>query len=267
MMNNLSASILKCLCIVVLSFSLGCQPGCTKGTNTTTTATSSSLEFNNSSNAKIDTVFPNTPIGNLVRQHIATSMGHGEDAEARYQQSLSTLRAESEAPLTLYNAYKKLAPENYFYRNLIVEALKEVRSNNALEFLREIANEKIPEDRAPENAELDTRQDEIMIRITAVEGIAFLAAARNEQAERTLNELISHEDLTVRQMATRGYLQSPFGIQAEKMQELRQRIPAEEHWYITAESTDIKKAVHPEMPLKFDLKEHKTNQAPKIKSN
>ena len=34
-----------------------------------------------------------------------------------------------------------------------------------------IAQEKIPPDRLPENAGIDTRQDEVMIRITAVEGI------------------------------------------------------------------------------------------------
>ena len=71
------------------------------------------------------------------------------------------------------------------------------------------------------------------IRITAVEGIALLAADSLAEGERSLRQLIGHEYLTVRQMATRGYLQSPFGNREEKIQELRQRLPQTEHWYIT----------------------------------
>jgi hypothetical protein len=256
-MENFARPVLRLLLLASLPFMPGCQPGCQRP--------SPVLMLDNSSTVRIDTVFPNTPAGNLVREHVRASMGHGEDAEAQYQQSLTTLRAEPEAGQILYNAYRKVAPENYFYRNMIVEALKQLRSEGSLAYLNEIAADKIPADREPENAEIDTRQDEVVIRVTAVEGIALLAADSLAEAERSLRQLIGHEDLTVRQMATRGYLQSPFGNREEKIQELRQRLPQTEHWYITTEATDIKKVAHPAMPEQFDLPKKQSENAPKIK--
>jgi hypothetical protein len=256
-MNDFSKPIPRLLMLIGLCFIIFYQSSCKDS--------SSTLTFDDSSTVNIEIVFPNTPTGNMIREHLRISMGSGMDAESKYQKSLITLRAEPKAAQVLFDGYKKVAPENYFYRNMIVEALKEIRSVGSLEYLNEIAIEKIPADQEPENAEIDTRLDEIMIRITAVEGITLLAADSLVDAERILSQLISHDNLTVRQMAVRGYLQTQFGSKTEKMQELRNRLPEEEHWYITSDVTNIKKVVHPEMPEKFDLKTKETKDSPKIK--
>lgn len=223
------------------------------------------LTMDGTSKTNVEEVLPDTPAGNLVRQHLRLSMGNGEDAEVKYQQSLTDLRAEPEAVSILSAAYKKVPEENYLYRNMLVEALKQLHSGEALASLNSIASERIPEDRNPENEEMDTRIDETVIRLTAVEGISLLATDSLVDADKALRLLIGNKNLSIRQMAVRGYLQSAIGDNEEKIQELYNLIPKEEHWYITNEATNIKEVAHPDMPENFEIKTRETDTSPKIK--
>jgi len=233
------------------------QPGCQDS--------SSVLSVDKSSQSQLEKLYPNTPAGERVKAHMHASMGNGEDAEARYQESLTKLRSEPGAAGALYETYRKVPAENYMLRTMLTEGLKELRSPGALAYLHNVAREKIPADLHPKNAEIDTRTDEVVIRITAVEGIAMLAADRSINAATILMELTGHEDLTVRQMAVRGYLNSPLGNVEENMQVLRRRLPQKEHWYITAKTTDIKQVQHPKMPADFKLESKNRSTPPQIK--
>ncbi|NNM23649.1 MAG: hypothetical protein HKO54_08840 [Flavobacteriaceae bacterium] len=223
------------------------------------------LVLDETTTTNVEAVWPNTSTGRLVRDHLRLAMGHGMDAEEKYQQSLSRLQTDSLAGSVLYEGYSKVTAENYFYRTMIVEALKGLQSGASLNYLNDIASERIPADRYPENAEIDTRIDEIVIRITAVEGITRLANDSLVDANAALVRLMDNKDLTVRQMAARGYIMSPIGNKEEKIQELMERLPKAEHWYLTGTDTDIKKVKHPDMPEEFEIIEKETKDAPKIK--
>jgi hypothetical protein len=226
---------------------------------------SSALVLDSSSRSKLDTIFPNTAVGQMLKKHINAAMGNGENAESIYQQSLSVLRADTAAAEGLYTIYRKVPPANFMLRTMLAESLKELHSPNALAYLGNIAKEKIPDNLYPENAEINTKQDEIVIRITAVEGISKLASDSVAAAEKLLIELTGHDDLTVRQMAVRGYLQSAFGNRDKKIEELKAKLPKEEYWYITADTTAIKKVKYPEMPAQFNLETKNASNTPKIK--
>lgn len=240
------------LCILIAGQS-GCQQG------------KSVLTIDSSSQSPVDKFYPNTPAGQRVKEHMQASMGHGEDAEAKYQESLTRLRAEPGAADALYETYRRIPAENYVLRTMLTEGLKELRSAGALAHLHNIARERIPADARPADAEIDTRTDEVVIRITAVEGIALLAANRSAEADNLLLELTGHEDLTVRQMASRGYLNSPLGNAEERLQVLRRKLPQTEHWYLTTKTTDIKQVQHPEMPADFKLETKAPTDAPQVK--
>ncbi|WP_299253502.1 hypothetical protein [uncultured Aquimarina sp.] len=226
---------------------------------------SSVLTFDESSVISIEEIFSGLPYGNLIKEHISLSMGFGEDAEKKYQRSLSMLRQQRDIDKSLFEIYKKVPAENYLYRTMIVEALKELYSDTSLKYLYEIATIRIPRDTQPENEEINTQMDEIIIRLTAVEGIGILAINKNEDAESALIKLIDHQDLSIRQMAVRSYLLSPFGNIEEKKKELYEKLPREEYWYITETSTDIRKVEHPEMPENFDLKVNESKETPKVR--
>ena len=241
------------LLLIVISF---CTIGCAdKGAE---------LVLDETSTINVEDLLPNNNTGNLIKQHLRLAMGSGADAEANYQQSLQRLKANPEAGRVLYDTYKKVPAQHYMYRTMLVEALKQQRLPASIAFLNEIASNRIPEDNAPRNAEIDTRIDEIIIRITAVEGLTLLASDSLVGASNALMGLINHEDLTVRQMAARGYIKSPVGSAVEKIDALREKLPQNEHWYLSLEDTNIKKVDHPEMPEKFEIIEKEVKNSPKV---
>lgn len=215
--------------------------------------------------SRFETYFPATPAGQTAKAHVLASMAHGKDAEAKYQTSLTALRAEPGAAEALNAAYRGVPENQYLLRTMLVQGLKELQSPAALPFLSAIALDKIPPDRQ-KSAEINTRTDEVVIRVTAVEGISRLAAAGSQEANEVLLRLISsHEDLTVRQMAARGYLTSPSGNVEEKQQQLRRMLPQNEHWYLTTALTEIKRVPHPQMPATFALDTKRSTNPPKVK--
>jgi len=214
----------------------------------------------------VENIFPETPTGQQVKRHLDAMAGVGEEAEAGYQESLAALRVNPDAAAVLAEVYAKVPEENYFRRTLLTEALKELRSPAAFPYLRDIATSRIPEDRMPGNAEVNTREDEIVIRITAVQGLSNLAAQSLTEADDLLLQLVQHEELTVRKMAARGYLASPLGESQERLERLRGLVPKEEHWYLTVELTDPRKVRHPEVLPDFDIDaflKEKSDDAPK----
>jgi len=255
---NYSFKLRKALGIGLVCFAISfCTVSCAdKG---------ASLELDETSTINVEDFLPNTNTGNLIKQHLRLAMGSGADAEANYQQSLQRLKANPEAGRVLFNSYKKVPAQHYMYRTMLVEALKQLQSSASMAYLNEIASERIPKDTAPQNAELDTRIDEIVIRITAVEGLTLLASDSLIDASSALMGLTSHADLTVRQMAARGYIKSPVGSVVEKIDVLRSKLPKSEHWYLSLEDTNIKTVEHPEMPDEFEIIEKEVKNSPKIK--
>ena len=150
----------------------------------------------------------------------------------------------------------------------MVEALKEMRSEDALAQLYRIATAPIPKDRLPEDTEVDTRENETVIRITAVQGLSTLAANSSIKADNLLLELVGHDDLTVRQMAARGDPGSAVGDPGEKLKVLQEKIPKEEHWYPTTKLTDIRTVPHPDVLPDLDLAtflKQTSDEGPKVK--
>ena len=224
------------------------------------------LEYAGPSPGSGDAVYPETPAGRQIKEHLTAMAGVGEDAEANYQKSLAAMRANPNVTPVLAEVYAAIPEEDYFRRTLVVEALKEMRSVDALPYLARVATAPIPEDRLPENTEVNTRENEIVIRITAVQGLSVLAAQESGEASDLLFELVGHDELTVRQMAARGYLGSSIGSTDEKLKQLYESVPDEEHWYLTTKLTEIREVQHPEVLPEFDLEtfmKRQSDNAPK----
>jgi hypothetical protein len=198
--------------------------------------------------------FPSTPTGAQVRAHLAASVGTGENAEGAYQDTLAALRSNPEAATAIAETYRRTPEELYLQRQLLVQTLKDLRIAEALNALDEIAAQPIPAERFPaENAEYSSREEELIIRAAALEGILALGAV-DEAAGQRVARYLDHEELTMRQLAVRGWLAAVDGdARAARAAELRARLPVTEHWLITAEPTDIRTVPHPDLPDRFDL--------------
>jgi hypothetical protein len=225
------------------------------------------LEYPGPTPGSGDAIYPKTPAGQQIKEHFTAMAGVGKDAEANYQKSLAAMRANPALTPVLMEVYDAIPEEDYFRRTLVVETLKEMHSADALPYLVRIANATIPIDRLPKNTEMDTRESEIVIRITAVQGLSTLAAGNSKAASDSLLKLVGHSDLTVRQMAARGYLGSSLGNKDENLKRLQKLIPKEEHWYLTTQLTEIRKVHHPEVLPDFDLAafmKRQSDKAPKV---
>ena len=210
-------------------------------------------------------VFPNTSQGQQLKRHILLMSAYGDDAETNYQSSLAVLRRDSAISTTIYSTYLKVKDDQYLLRTLLVETLKEIQSPRNLVTLSEIANSQIPPEKS-KNPEQSTRVNEIIIRSTAVEGISALAQKQDSAARRTLLALSDNPELTLRQMAIRGYLASlSQREQRAEIDRLKKKMPQDQHWMITPDTTDIRKVPHPKMPDSFELKTRTPKNTPKIK--
>ena len=200
------------------------------------------------------TELPDTEAGRQLKAHITTMVAHGEDAESKYQASLNELRKDSTMYETVYSAYEKFSENKYMERILLTETLKELRTTDALNFLNDIATATVPAEKSVDS-EYSTRGNEVVIRVTAIEGITLLANNENEEARKLLLNLTENSDLTIKQMAVRGYLTSIKSDDELKreMEVFRRKLPEDLQWMISTKSTDITTVPHPDMPEDFHL--------------
>jgi hypothetical protein len=85
-MKNFGITFTTLFLLAGLCTLIGCQTGCQPG--------ASVLSVDSSSQSQVEEFSPNTPAGGKVKEHMHASLGHGEEAEAKYQESLTKLRAE-----------------------------------------------------------------------------------------------------------------------------------------------------------------------------
>lgn len=148
--------------------------------------------------------FPDTPAGRAVERHVETIYATGEDATERYEASLAELRerAEEVVPM-LVGAYDETAPGLYGTRWALLQTLADMRSGGATADLLRIASEPVPPAEMVVGDLLDPRQEEALLRITAIQGLAH-AAAFDRSVAAGLGKLADHEVLSVREEALRA---------------------------------------------------------------
>jgi hypothetical protein len=208
-------------------------------------------------------VFPVGTLGDLLRTHMKLITGVGkdpeqnfQDAEKAYQASLQELRKRaSEVIPLLSTAYGRTEESNYFRRWALVETMRELQSETAVEALAKIATSTIPSERFRTDPERSSVDEEIRIRVTAVGGLSLLAKT-NTIAERVLVSLVNNPYLGIQRTAIRGYLAAvPIRNEQKKRSEkLKAMLPPDRYHLITLETTDIKSVPHPDMPDQFHIK-------------
>ncbi len=227
-----------------------------------------------STTSSIDTLpeFPNTLEGQTLKKHIYTISGVGKDAEMKYQSSLSKLKEDTNVNKLIYEIYKNVSEEKYMLRMLLIETLKELKFNTSLNMLNEIAVSKIPDEKS-KDTEYSTKEEEIIIRLCAIEGLTSLAMNQNIKAQQLLFKLIDVDDMTLKQIAIRGYLKSLKAdtlVSSEQINEnielIKKKVPNELHWMVTYKETDIKSVPYPKYldTLSFKSGKLKNKSIPKF---
>jgi hypothetical protein len=180
-------------------------------------------------------LFPNTPAGLLLRDYWRQeeSLTTGDEARERYQRSIERLRGVAdEAALLLYDAYQALADGDTLDQFQAAMTLRDLEDDAALAPLETIARSPIS---VPDN---DDEQDaqlvhERSVHMTAISGLAKLAAHGSEEARQILLELAGdptfEEHRSIKVRAIRGYIGRDEGS-AERAAQIAAEVPADLAW-------------------------------------
>jgi len=150
-------------------------------------------------------------VGELVAQTVVTLMAaSGADAEQAYQENLDLLRERADDAVAAVGAqYDALEEDQYSERWSVIQLLTDLRHATSVRLLGDVLRRPIPPERSPDPAHgLSTVGEEIIIRTTAVEALARLAADGDSAAKDLLLAQTRHEVFSVRRAAVQGIADS-----------------------------------------------------------
>ena len=183
-------------------------------------------------------VFPDGPAGVLLRTFVEAANSEGEDAQAVYEEALQALRqAPERIAVGIARALGSCPDEDNGLKWTLVHAAAELRDAAALPLLGELVTTPIPPEVSSDPHSYSSVEDETVLRTTAVDGVAELAARGDEQAEEMLFEFLDVPSISIRRAAVQGLLRSPRG------EELRDRIaeylPRDQRFLLELKATRV----------------------------
>jgi cbb3-type cytochrome oxidase subunit 3 len=160
-------------------------------------------------------VFPNTPVGNLLQNHmmvLAMPAETIEEADAKLAASLAELKKNKEEAVSLLaDAYKKTEARHYFNRWGLVKTLGDLESNTATKHLTDIALAPIPQETSKDLHHFSTQEEEVIIKVRAIEGLGTLAKAGDRTADAVLLRLAldsTNKNTAIQLRAIKAYLRA-----------------------------------------------------------
>jgi hypothetical protein len=165
----------------------------------------------------------------LLQEALQRMNGFGEDAEPKYQQALAAVReAEDDAIDALAREFAALRQEDYINRWGVVQLLHDLQDPRALSLLDRIIAAPMPAEgsRDPHSSAAGR---EVVIRTTAVEAVARLAAAGSTDARDALLKHVRHRVRSVKIAAALAYLEQE-GARGRKA--LLGRMAKSDHWMV-----------------------------------
>jgi hypothetical protein len=176
----------------------------------------------------------------LLLEAVQRMNGVGEDAESNYQRALTALRETGrEAIDALGQEFAELSEDQYVNRWSVVQLLTDLQDPSALDVLDKIISSPMPKERSPD-PHSSTAGRELVVRTTAVEAVARLAARGSVEARDALLKYARHSVRSVKIAAVLSYLEQG-GTRARR--ELLRRMLKADHWML-----DIRR-MHPrELP-------------------
>jgi HEAT repeat protein len=141
------------------------------------------------------------PVAEALRQSLDRMSAVGPDAETEYQAALATVRAQPAADVMQLasDVLAELPEDAYLDRLALVQVLTDVGDSELVALFREVITSPIPPERSSDaDYKFTTRGREVIIRTTAVDGVARLAAEGSPEAVTCLLDNVTHENHTVR---------------------------------------------------------------------
>jgi hypothetical protein len=147
-----------------------------------------------------------SPAGVALANAVAAMNRAGDNAEDEYQRALDDLRRQADAVIVEIAREANDCDEgDYPTRWALVHLASELRDPAALPFLRNLVQTPIPPERSKDPHSFSSVAEETIMRTTAVEGVAALAAERqSKEAAEALWEFLKQPSLSVRRAAVQS---------------------------------------------------------------
>lgn len=188
-------------------------------------------------------LFPDTALGRQLQAHLELMSSPSEypaNADQKLNASLKDLaKYPGKTVKLLSNAYQSAPEEWYFERWMIIKTLGDIQHDKALKTLYKISTSRIAAEKSVDQHHFSSQEEELILRIRGVEGLAQLAASGHKKAQRSLYNMAQNQDLAfvLRKRAVKGYLRS---LPERKQEAAKQRLynlPSNLHPYITTNNT------------------------------
>jgi hypothetical protein len=176
----------------------------------------------------------------VLQEALQRMNGFGEDAEPKYQQALAAVREAGDDPVdALGREFAGLEQDDYVNRWGVVQLLHDLQDPRALGLLDRIISSPMRTEKS-RDPHSSAAGREVVIRTTAVEAVARLAAAGSTEARDTLLKHARHAVRSVKIAAALAYLEQE-GSRGRKA--LLRRLAKSDHWMI-----DIRRVPPGEFP-------------------
>jgi len=166
----------------------------------------------------------NKEVNSLIVEAVNRMGGVGDDAEEKYRRALEALKSHAGEVIDIVAAeYESLPEERYLDRWSLVQLLSELRDPKAVKVLNGIIASKIPPEKFKESHDFSSVTEEVIIRTTAVDGLAKLSANGVEEARRALLRHSGSRVFSIRRASVQGLMET--GTDEDK-KELRTKLKA-----------------------------------------
>lgn len=166
----------------------------------------------------------NKEVNALIVEAVNRMGGVGDDAEEQYRRALAALKGRADEAVEILAAeYEALPEERYLDRWSLVQLLSDLRDPKAVKVLNGIVASKIPPEKFKESHDFSSVTEEVIIRTTAVDGLAKLSADGVEEARRALLRHSGNRVFSIRRASVQGLMET--GADEDK-KELRAKLKA-----------------------------------------
>jgi hypothetical protein len=186
----------------------------------------------------------NKEVNALIVEAVNRMGGVGDDAEENYRRALAALKGRVDEVVDIVAAeYEALPEEQYLDRWSLVQLLSELRDPKAVKILNGIVASKIPPEKFKESHDFSSVIEEVIIRTTAIDGLAKLSADGVEEARRALLRHSGNRMFSIRRASVQGLMET--GTDQDK-KELRAKLKAKgEERLLKIRRVDVRQVPQP----------------------
>lgn len=197
--------------------------------------------------------FAPSPAGQRVLNYLSVINTSGDDAEDRYKEAVVAMREQAaDAVAEIARMECGCRVRDYSGRWGLVFAASELAHPAALPYLRSVVLTPIPPEESADPHSFSTVAEETIVRSTAVDGVARLAAEGHAEAVDSLFAFLRVPSISIKRAAVQGLLNVRQG------ESLRGKIEAhlcpEERFLLDIRALDVRRATQIDNP-EADLSE------------